>query len=179
MWRRLVFSGCARIGRNVTLLEQSKIVNILGDQDKISIGDSSVIGGELLTFAHGGEIRIGSWSFVGEGSRLWSADRIEVGDRVLISHGVNIQDCDSHPKNHEARHRQFRAIASTGHPSHIEDVASAPVVIEDDVWVGFNATVLKGVHIGARSIVAACSVVTGDIPPDSIFIRDRVVGKVA
>lgn len=45
---------------------------------------------------------------------------------------------------------------------------SAPVVIEDDVFIGMNCIILKGVRIGARSIIAAGSVVTKNIPADCI-----------
>ena len=45
----------------------------------------------------------------------------------------------------------------------------APIVIEDDVWVGARCQILKGVHIGARSIIAAGSVVTKDTEPYSIY----------
>jgi acetyltransferase-like isoleucine patch superfamily enzyme len=162
----------------VTFLEASRVSNIRGQREAISIGTQSVIGGELLTFRHGGSIRLGSWCFVGEGSRIWSAEKIEIGDRVLISHGVNIHDCDAHPKDLKARHEQFRNIVTTGHPPEISSIAAAPVVIEDDAWIGFNATVLKGVRIGRGSIVAACSVVTRDVPPNSLFIGDSVVGVV-
>jgi acetyltransferase-like isoleucine patch superfamily enzyme len=39
------------------------------------------------------------------------------------------------------------------------------IVIEDDVWIGMNSVILKGVTIGKGSVVAACSVVTKDVPP--------------
>jgi maltose O-acetyltransferase len=54
---------------------------------------------------------------------------------------------------------------TTGHPKTNDfDIQSKPILIEDDVWIGFNSAVLKGVTIGKGSIVAACSVVTKDVP---------------
>jgi len=44
-------------------------------------------------------------------------------------------------------------------------VRSAPVTIEDDVYIGMNSLLLKGIRIGKGSVVAACSVVTRDVPP--------------
>ncbi len=113
-------------------------------------------------FAHGGRILFGEWCFVGEGTRVWSASSVTIGDRVLISHGVNIHDCDSHPRDPAERHRHYRELRESGHPRTLDSVPNAPVVIGDDAWIGFNATVLKGVTIGARSIVAAGSIVTAD-----------------
>jgi acetyltransferase-like isoleucine patch superfamily enzyme len=161
---------------DVTVLEDGRIMNARRRRDSIRIGSRSVIGGELLTFAHGGEISIGDWCYVGAGTRVWSAARISIGNRVLISHGVNIHDSDSHPKDAKARHEQFRAIAVAGHPSSVSGIAAAPITIGDDAWIGFNASILKGVTIGAGSIIAAGSMVTRDVPPASLHVGTAVVG---
>ena len=50
-----------------------------------------------------------------------------------------------------------------------QHIAKAPIVIDDDVLIGARCIILKGVHIGARSIVGAGSVVTGDIPAGEIW----------
>jgi acetyltransferase-like isoleucine patch superfamily enzyme len=82
---------------------------------------------------------------------------------------VNTHDTNSHSIDPHLRSEHFSAIMNTGHPKeNIFDIKSSPVVIEDDVWLGFNSTVLKGVKIGKGSIVAACSVVTKDVPPNVI-----------
>lgn len=175
--RKALFAGFAEFGEQARLLESARIFNIGRRPGAIRIGAHSVVGGELLTFGHGGAIELGEWCYVGEGTRIWSAARISIGDRVLISHGVNIHDCDSHPRDARERHEQFRAIAGEGHPHAIESIASRPIVIGADAWIGFNATILKGVTIGARSIVAAGSVVTRDVPPDSVHIGTAVEGK--
>ena len=65
-----------------------------------------------------------------------------------------------------------RHILERGHPKKAEDLPgleSAPVVIEDDVWISFNVTILKGVRIGAGSVIAANSLVTKDVPPGSLY----------
>ena len=61
-------------------------------------------------------------------------------------------------------------ITTTGHPVHPDlrrdgSQFSAPVRIEDDVWIGTGAVLLPGVVIGAGSVVGAASVVTGNVPP--------------
>ena len=58
----------------------------------IKIGSFSHIKGELLTFGHGGAIKMGDYCFVGENTRIWSGISIKIGDRVLISHNCNIFD---------------------------------------------------------------------------------------
>jgi len=176
--RRTMFADAADFAEGATLLETARIINLSDEQQRVSVGRSSVVGGELLVFAHGGRISIGEWCFVGEGTRVWSASSVTIGDRVLISHGVNIHDCDSHPRDHAERHREFRRLCEKGHPRELGSVPSTPVTIGDDAWIGFNAIVLKGVAIGARSIVAAGSVVTRDVPPDSIYIANAIAGRV-
>ncbi|MBQ2577179.1 MAG: acyltransferase, partial [Lachnospiraceae bacterium] len=49
-----------------------------------------------------------------------------------------------------------------------QGVSTAPVTIEDDIWIGANATILPGVSIGQHSVVAAGAVVTKDVPPHSL-----------
>lgn len=175
--RQAMFSGRATLGSGVTLIESARITNLSGERSRVSVGAHSIVACELFVFPHGGRIEIGEWCYLGEGSRVWSAASVRIGDRVLVSHGVNIHDCDSHPREHLERHHHYRNLRLHGHPRQLESVPREPVNIEDDVWIGFNAIVLKGVTIGARSIVAAGSIVTRDIPPDSLFVGRSVVGR--
>ncbi len=119
---------------------------------------------ELLTFAHGGCIEVGDECFIGVDTRIWSASSIHIGDRVLISHQVNIFDNQTHPVLASKRHAHFKTIFSSGHPGSI-DLGERPVIIEDDVWVGCGAIILRGVHIGRGAIVGAGSVVTKNVAP--------------
>jgi acetyltransferase-like isoleucine patch superfamily enzyme len=123
--------------------------------------------GELLTFAHGGQIQIGAWCYVGEGTRIWSASRVTIGDRVLIAHNVNIFDSLTHPVGAGARHRQFQAIVTSGHPKEI-DLGERAISIGSDAWIGANAIVLRGVMIGTGGIVGAGAVVTRNVPEYTI-----------
>ncbi len=84
------------------------------------------------------------------------AERITIGDRVMIGANSTIADTDFHPTDPQAR--QDDPLRG----------ATAPVVIEDDVFVGMECLILKGAHIGAGSVIGARSVVTGEIPPGVI-----------
>jgi acetyltransferase-like isoleucine patch superfamily enzyme len=96
--------------------------------------------------------------------------RLIVGDNVGMSGvvGVSVYDTDHHPIHWEARRRHDQGAIRT-----------AAVRICEDAWIGANATILKGVTIGERSIVAACAVVTSDVPPDCIVagIPARIVRR--
>ena len=146
----------------------ARIINNLKNPYAIKIGSNSHIKGELLVFGHGGEISIGSYCFIGENTRIWSAKKIEIGNRVLISHGVNIFDNLVHPINPELRHKQFVSIITSGQPKQITALDEKEIKISDDVLIGAMAIILRGVTIGEGSIIGAGSVVTKDIPPYSI-----------
>ena len=64
-------------------------------------------------------------------------------------------------------------------PIHVQGVSTAPIVIEDETWIGANVVVVAGVTIGKHSIVAAGSIVTKDIPPYSVAVGNpaRVLKK--
>lgn len=112
----------------------------------------------------GAELTIGN--NVGMSStRFWVHDSVAIGDNVKIGACVLITDTDAHPMDYMARRTSN------------EGTKSAPIVIEDDVWVGAHSIILKGVTIGARSIIGAGSVVTKNIPPDCVagFLKTEIL----
>ncbi len=165
-WRYIRRFRCC-VGDSVAIYPVAKVFNIVGDKELIKIGSYTHIKGELLTFAHGGSINIGEYCYVGDHSRIWSAKQITIGDRVLISHNVNVFDSNTHPVNSSKRHQQFKDIIFSGHPSQI-DLHERSVIIENDVLIGCMSIILKGVTIGEGAIVGAGSVVTKDVPPWTI-----------
>ena len=178
--RRLSGRATCVIEGKARLLQSAKIRNIRGNSRHISIGKHSLVAGELLVFAHGGQIFIGEWVYIGEGTRIWSAKSIRIGDRALISHNVNIFDSLTHPLNAERRHEHFKSIVQSGHPLDIE-LGERPVSIGQDVWIGANACVLRGVVLGDGAIVGAGSVVTTDVPPQTLVAGNpaRVIRELA
>lgn len=112
----------------------------------------------IIDTMNGGCIKIGNNS--GFSSVVLSSRKeIIIGSRVLIGGNVRVFDHDFHSLNHALR----------GTPLERSNIRSKRVVIDDDVFIGTNAIILKGTQIGARSIIAAGSVVMGlNIPPDSM-----------
>ena len=90
---------------------------------------------------------------------------------------VNIHDNNSHSVSARERHQHFVEILLK-HNARLGDVPKAPIVIEDDAWIGFNASVMKGVRIGRGAIVAAGAVVTRDVAPFTVVagIPAAVIG---
>lgn len=164
----------------VRLYPTASISNNSGVRSAIVIGRHTHVRGELLTFGHGGAIQIGEYCYIGEGTRIWSSQEITLGDRVLISHNVNIFDNDTHPiDDAKARHEQFKAIITTGHPPEI-CLNEAPVHIGDDVLIGCQAIIISGVTIGRGAVVGAGSVVTRDVPEYSVVAGNpaKIIRKI-
>ena len=138
--------GEISLGRNVVFNSQSR-TNLVG-----------LMGPNILDVFNGGRIIVGDYT--GFSSIVISSrSEIRIGSRVKVGGNVRIFDHDFHSLDANIR-------CSTRDR---EDVRSKPIVIEDDVFIGTNALILKGTVIGARSIVAAGSVVFGlQIPPDSL-----------
>jgi acetyltransferase-like isoleucine patch superfamily enzyme len=97
------------------------------------------------------------------GTVVCAAMRVTIGARCLIGADCMIFDTDFH--NHEAGGGDlpYRRYARPDWPA-----ISAPVTIGDDVFLGTRSVVTKGVTIGSGSIIAAGSIVTRDVPPNSI-----------
>ena len=105
----------------------------------------------------GAVIEIGDGSFVNHRSEIIAHERVSIGRNCLFAWDVQVLDSDSHSID-GARH-------------------TAPVRIEDRVWIGCRATVLKGVTIGEGAIVGAGSVVSKDVPARALAVGNpaRVV----
>ena len=172
--QRLIGRATCRLDKGAVLLPSARIRNIFGDSERIRVGCHSRIRGELMTFGHGGEIRIGQWCYIGEASRIWSAALIELGDRVLVSHSVNIFDSLTHPLHAAARHAQVKQIFEHGHPQTLV-LDENPVRIRNDAWIGAGAMILRGVTVGEGGIVAAGAIVTRDVPAYSIVAGNPAV----
>lgn len=162
LWRHFKFRNKAIIHPTAVIHAEAKILNPQLDKEKIRIGAYSNIRGELFIYGHGGEISIGDYCYIGEGTRIWSSGRITIGDKVLIAHNVNVHDSNSHPTNSIERHKHFLEITQSNHPKQLS-LNEKAVLIENDAWIGFNVTILKGVRIGKNAIVAACSLVTKNV----------------
>jgi acetyltransferase-like isoleucine patch superfamily enzyme len=140
-------------------------INRTGDKTGIKIGAKTVIRG-LLRVEQEGRISIGDFCYVGDDVVVASLSGVEIGSNVLIAHGCQIFDNASHPLDFRQRAQQYSDILSGR--EYQGKISKAPIIIHDNSWLGLNSIIMKGVDIGARSIVAAGSVVLDNVPPDTI-----------
>ncbi len=167
--KRKHYATIAQLHPDASVSTNGSIINHRKDKSLISVGKHTNIQGELLIMEYGGCINIGEYCYIGDGSRIWSGKKVSIGNRVLISHNVNIHDNIAHPLDAGDRHKDFLHIFLK-HPQERVDYRAAEIVIGDDVWIGFNATILKGVTIGNGAIIGACAVITKDVPPNAVVV---------
>ncbi len=123
------------------LLEENARMTVENDFLMFAGSYIRVIKGSHLVL-HGG--------FINENVQITCGDKIEIGNKCAIGRDVVIRSYDGH------------TIEQEGYK------ISEPIVIEDHVWIGQGAQILKGVHIGKGAIVAAGAVVTKDVPAHSV-----------
>lgn len=158
------FEKYADIGDGLNLCARS---NCTADgPGRIRIGNNCRVYGTLQSMGDGA-IEIGDHTCIYERTSIGSVQSIRIGNCVIISNQVHIFDNNNHPISPRKRHEMCLS-GFEGEPWRWEHAASAPIVIEDDVWIGENATILKGVIIGKGAVIACCSVVTKDVPPYTI-----------
>jgi len=102
-----------------------------------------------------GKLHIGKNSRIGSFSIIGCNERITIGENCLISQSVSIRDTD----------HNFSDVET---PIVDQGIITSPIIIKDNVWIGYGAVIIKGVTIGEGSIIAANAVVTKDVEPYSI-----------
>jgi serine acetyltransferase len=165
-------SQCVAVGRGL-LVEQLPYITGCG---RIMIGDDVELAGKSsICFGNRvheqPELHIGSDTFIGHGCNFSIAESLHIGNHCLIGWGVRIADFDGHPID-AAQRRAKVAVAAN---------AIRPVSIGDDVWIGAQAIILKGVTVGHRSVIGAGSVVSRNVPADTVVAGSpaRVVKHLA
>ena len=159
-----VFERCSILGPDCLLGPNAWCVNF-GQRDDIQLGARVICRGLLRRESFGrGRIVIQDDVYIGDDCLISCADRVEIGAFTMLAHGVQVFDNDTHPLDYEQRVRDHQLIVgqSSGAKS---EIPHAVVLIGRNVWIGFNAIVMKGVKIGDSSVVAASSVVIRDVPP--------------
>ncbi len=173
---KLRIYGC-HYGRNIEidgsilLKTKAKGVFNLGEYVRINSRFASNLVGitnkSIFQSIDGGKITIGNFTGI-TSCIISSRESITIGNNTLIGANCRIFDHDFHNLDYLVRRK------NSG------NIKSEPVLIEDDVFVGTNSIILKGVRIGARTIIGAGSVVSIKIiPPDSLVAGNpaRIIKK--
>ena len=135
----------------------------------------SVYAGCSFAIQKDGHCTVGDFTLL-NGAIVMAEELVQIGSHCLISWGVGIADSDFHPLEPAQRLIDSKALAPffKNRPPRPK-LKTAPVKIGDNVWIGMNAVILKGVTIGDNSVVAAGAVVTRSVPPNTIVAGNPAV----
>jgi acetyltransferase-like isoleucine patch superfamily enzyme len=144
---KIIIGGSFHFNKKWTKNDPFPSLFVMAENSNLIVnGNFSIYSGSRLYINNGAILILGS-GYINNNLSLACFDKIEIGDNVAIAENVCIRDCDNHD------------ITSSIHTK------TQPIKIGNNVWIGMNATILKGVNIGDGCIIAAGSVVTKDIPP--------------
>jgi len=153
---RLRYGRRLRCGRDVVILGGLRIMQgttlVLGDRTRVR--RAVVVNG-------GGVVTVGADTLL-NGCWIGAATKVSIGDRCLVS-DCFITDNDFHNLEPWLRHEP---------PG---QRTRSPIRIEDNVWVGAQAWVLKGSSIGRDSVISAATVVRGEVPPGVVVVGNPAV----
>ena len=153
---------CIRIGGKGSSITVGKRFVACSDLSHNAIGVFQKV--IIKTVGHGAKIIIGDDVGI-SGCTISAATSVRIGNHVLLGSGCLITDSDSHPIDPDERRLGGGGLSKS-------------IIIEDDVFVGARAIILKGVTIGKGSVVGAGAVVVKSVPPYSIVAGNpaKVVG---
>lgn len=159
---------------------------------RVRFGPGTTVGAGLQLAIEGeGRIWFGQDCVLDRGAVLHAAGDLVVGDRTIIGHHASLAAKQSVRIGRNCMLAEMVSVRDHDHrfedldtPIRDQGAVSAPVVIEDDVWLGGGVVVTAGVRIGRGTVVGARSVVTGDLPAGVVavgaparVVRDRVVPR--
>jgi acetyltransferase-like isoleucine patch superfamily enzyme len=139
--------GLCFIGRDVTIE--------IGPLAHVYLDRWSWVGNRTKLRAHGGFIRIGSKSVLGEEITFNTYEEISIGRECVIADRVMFIDFD-------------HIVADVETPIRKQGLYSKPVRVGNNVWIGYGACILRGVTVGDGAVIGTNAVVTKDVPPNAI-----------
>jgi acetyltransferase-like isoleucine patch superfamily enzyme len=139
----------------------------------IILGRNCVMDGTQFAIGEQGRLEVGDHCYFTNAVLLVETE-VTIGSYVIIGWNATIADSNFHPIDPAQRVADALACSPLANGRPRPPVARRPVVIDDDVWIGPSAVILKGVHIGAGAFVEPGSVVTADVTAGT-----RVLGNPA
>ena len=159
---KIIFKIYAKISINTNSFVDYRFLKIKNSKNCIlTVGNNSLISSTLVFEKDEACIEIGNNTFI-SGCTISCAKKIKIGDNVQIAWNTIIFDHNSHSLNYLVR---MEDLSNTFQEKKCwKDVLIKTTIIGNNVWIGVNSIILKGVKIGDGAIIGAGSVVTKDVP---------------
>src|SRR5258708_31985169 len=153
------------LGLNTLITGDLAFKRFHGTKDNaLLIGAHGTMDGVHFAVGEQGCVTIGDYCYFTNAVLLCELE-LRIGNYVVIGWNATITDTDFHPLSPAERVADALACSPLGRGRPRPEVLRRPVIIEDDVWIGPNATILKGVRIGAGAFIEAGSLITRRRPP--------------
>jgi galactoside O-acetyltransferase len=159
-----------------TRLEKGFKVDFLAtpeDRTYVWIGKDGLVNARIVFESKQGGVEIGERAYIGGGTII-CREKVTIGNDVTMAWGIwlydhNSQSLDWRQRAKVVKHfRKKQSTAACYDEIDWTDVNSGPIMIEDKVWIGFDAVILKGVRVGEGAVVGARSVVVRDVEPYTV-----------
>ena len=149
------------------------------EPDALVVGANCTMDGVHFALGEQGRVQIGDYCYFTNAVLLCELE-MRIGNYVVIGWNATIADTDFHPLEPAERIADAIACSPLGQGRPRPEIPKRPVTIEDDVWIGPNATILKGVRIGTGAFIEAGSLVTRDVPAHARIMGNpaQVIGEV-
>jgi acetyltransferase-like isoleucine patch superfamily enzyme len=179
-WRRTDLPANVSLGPDSILTGDQAFRRFHSQHAKaIAVGAGCLLDGVQFAVGVDGQVEIGDNCYF-TNAVLLSEQRLQFGSRVVIGWNATVADSDFHPLPPELRWADAEACSPLAAGRVRPSIECRPVIVEDDVYIGPNAALLKGVHIGAGAFIEPGSVVTTDVPRRARVMGNpaRIVGEV-
>lgn len=121
----------------------------------------------IIQVQNNGKVIMHKHSKIDGSTKITCVNKVEIGAYTAIAVNTIICDNNNHPVS-PAYRRKMRTTPEGSESRKWKYSDNAPIIIGENVWIGSNVRICKGVTIGDNSVIAACSVVTKDIPANCI-----------
>ena len=173
-WAHGPLPANVRVGPGTVLSGEHAFKRFRSKQSEaLVIGSHCTMDGVHFALEAGGRVTIGDYCYFTNALLLCELE-LRIGSYVMMGWNSSIADSDFHPIDPAERIADAIACSPLGKGRPRPPIAKRPVIIEDHVWIGPNATILKGVRIGEGAFIEPGALVTKDVPP-----RSRVLGNPA
>ena len=179
-WSPATLPANVQVGANSIITADYAFKRFLSQQaDALVIGRNCTMDGVHFAIGREGRVFIGDYCYFTNAVLLCELE-LRIGNYVVIGWNATLADTDFHPLSPAERIADAIACSPLNKGRARPEIPKRAVIIEDDVWIGPNATILKGVRLGAGSWIEAGSLVTRDVPPGSRVLGNpaQIVGEV-
>jgi acetyltransferase-like isoleucine patch superfamily enzyme len=173
-WSHGVVPANVRVGRGTLITGALAFKRFHSrEAEALVIGSRCTMDGVQFNIGVGAKVAIGDCCYFTNSVVLCELE-LQIGSYVVVGWNATISDTDFHPLDPARRIADAIALSPLGQGKPRPPIEARPITVEDGVWIGHNATVLKGVRIGTGAWIEPGSLITKDVPPHA-----RVLGNPA